>query len=496
MKRLAGLLGLLLVWGCHRAPSSSARPQELRIAQLTSAITLDPHRHDSYYATVTLGHFYGRLVNFGPNLELMPELAVRWESPSDTTWRFHLRDRVLFHDGRRFGAADVVASIQRARGPSSHVRPYVQRIRDVKALDRLTVEIETDGPAPVLLNALPFVMIVPRDTGPEEITRPIGTGPYRFVSGAPGAAIVGERFDGYWGPAPAFARLEILPMPSDEERERAIPAGKADVVAQFPPEAWDRAKEERSQTLVSRQGLGVDFVTFSFTPGNPFADRRVRQAVALAVDRQAIVRDALHGLATPAWQLVPPMVFGFVQGLPQPPRDPARARALLAEAGFRDGIRTKLVVSNRVEAMGRELARQLAEIGITLELQVLSQDEFYASTLRRDMPMTIDSYVAATGDAANVLEAELHSRRSGLGTFTVAAYANPKLDELIERSGAILDPKPRNDVLQEALRVAADDIPVVPLAVRPDLYALRRGLRWDPRHPRINAEDVAPAPAP
>src|SRR5512140_2968935 len=155
MKRLGLGIAVVLFAGCRGA--SAVKSSELRIAQLTSAITLDPHRHDSTYASATLGHFYDRLVNFGPDRELVPELAVRWENPSDTTWRLHLRDGVVFHDGRPFGAEDVVASIVRARSSDSHVRHYVQPVHDVRAIDRLTVELTTDGVAPVLLNAPAFV---------------------------------------------------------------------------------------------------------------------------------------------------------------------------------------------------------------------------------------------------------------------------------------------------------------------------------------------------
>jgi peptide/nickel transport system substrate-binding protein len=492
MRRLAGLLAVVLVAGCRPAPPQGRA--ELRIAQLTSAITLDPHRHDSSYASTTLGHFYERLVSFGPNLELIPELALRWENPSESVWRFHLRDGVVFHDGRPFGAEDVVASILRARDPQSHVRHYVQPVREAKAIDALTVELVTEGVAPVLLNGLAFVMMVPRDTGSATITHPIGTGPYRFVSGEPGGTIRGERSDTYWGRAPAFGKVAILPMPSDGDRKRAIGAGIADVVAQFPPDGREDAKRDAGILLVIRPGLAVDFVVFSFAPGSPFADRRVRQAVALAVDREELVRNALYGLAAPAWQLVPPTVFGYTPGLPTASPDRAGARALLAQAGHAKGLSSRLVVSQRVERTGRELARQLAEVGITLEVEVHSQDDFYEISLQRDMPIAIDGYSAATGDAANFLEAELHSRRGGLGTFAVSGYSSPRLDALIEKAGTILEPTPRMDVLQAALRLAMEDLPLLPLAARPDLFAFRRGLRWEARHARFTAADVLPEP--
>lgn len=494
MRPIARLLPLLLLVSCRRGAPPAEGRQELRIAQLSACTTLDPHRHDSYYTNVALGHFYDRLVNFGPNLELVPELAIRWENPSETLWRLHLRDGVVFHDGRPFGAADVVASIRRAGGPDSQLTHYLREVQEARAVDRLTVELVTGDAAPVLLNGLAFVMMVPRDAGAAPITRPVGTGPYRFVSGSAGHSVRGERFERYWGPRPAFEKIRIFPLPDATEREEAIPSGRADFIAQFPSDGWEWAKRHPEIVLQSRPGLAIDFISLRVSPGSPFADLRVRQAVSLTLDREAIVKNALNGLALPAWQLVSPAVFGYAPDLPHPVRDPVRARALLAAAGFKKGLSSHLVVSQRGEGVGREVARQLAEVGIRLDVEVLSHGDFLETSLHREIDIAVDAYATSTGDAANFLEAELHSPVRGLGIFNAAGYRNPRVDALIEKAGTILDPKVRHDVLVEAMRISSDDLPLIPLTLRPDLYAFRRGLRWEPRHARLTAADVFPAP--
>ena len=185
MRRSAALPALLLslvALSCRgRAPKD-----EIVLAQVTSVVSLDPHLHDEEATHSTLSHFYSSLVNFGPELDVVPELAVSWDNPSDTLWRFHLRSGVVFHDGRPLEAADVVASLRRALDmKESQVRYYLEAVEDVRATDGATVEISTRHPSAALLNKLVFVAIVPRDTPRTPITSPAGTGPYRFVSGRP-----------------------------------------------------------------------------------------------------------------------------------------------------------------------------------------------------------------------------------------------------------------------------------------------------------------------
>jgi peptide/nickel transport system substrate-binding protein len=480
---------------CRNERLPSARSAVLRIGQLTSGVTLDPHRHDSYYTNVTLGQIYEKLVTLGRGFELFPELAEGWESPSDTVWRFHLKRGVVFHDGSPFGAEDVVSSLKRAAAPDSHVRHYLQSVADVRAVDAFTVDVVTRRPAPVLLNDLAFVMIVPRSTGPPSIERPIGTGPYAYVSGKAGGTITARRFARWHGPAPAFEAIELVSLPDAKERARAIDEGRADLVAQFPPEEWALTKSDPRMRLVSRPGVAVDFLFFSARKGSPFADLRVRRAIALAVDKADVVRSAFHGLGISADEIVPPSVFGYAAGLPPVTRDVAAARRLLAEAGYAHGLSAELVTSARVEPVGRAVARQLAEAGVVLSLAVLPQNEFYERFSREQIPLALHSYGALTGDAANTLEAMLHSRRDGYGTFNVCSFASPLLDHLIERAGQELAPTVRRGTLESAMRFVSDEVPVVPLAVRHDLYALRSDLVWMPGAVRLRAVDVKPAPA-
>jgi len=482
--RWAPILALAIAaGGCPRSRPPAAT--HLAIGQLTSATTLDPHRQDDERTYSTLDHFYDKLVGFGPEMQIVPELAVRWENLSDTEWRFHLRRGVVFHDSRPFGAEDVRASIRRAQTlPGSMVGYYVQSIRDVRVVDDATVVLLTRDPSPVLLNKLVFIDIVPRDTPDAPITHPIGTGPYRFVGGAPGQTIEARRFARFWGPPPAIDRVWIVPLPEAAERARALPDGKVDVVSRFPEEFWDWASTRKSIRLVSRQGITEVLLGFSLKPGSPFADRRVREAVALSLDRREIAATGFKGLAAPLDQLVPSTVFGYSNRLPALPFDPAAARRLLAEAGLSRGFACDILLPDYFRGAAEVLRAGLAPLGIRLRPIVLPFAEFNEKWRSEEMPLTLVGWGAGTGDVSDFLDALLHTPENGYGKSNRFGYSNPEMDRLIELSDRTLDPAARHDSLTKAQEVLRYDLPLVPLVLRYDLYALRRDLVWTPRPDR------------
>lgn len=475
---------------CRSAPVPGG---EVVIAQITSAATLDPHRHDEVSTLSTLSHFYDTLVAFGPEMDIQPSLATRWENPSDTVWRFELRPGVVFHDGRPLGPPDVVASLKRAMTlPDSGVRHYLAAVSEVRAIDKETVEIVARHPAPVLLNKLAFVPIVPRDQGAAPITRPNGTGPYRFLSGSPEATIRGERFLRYWGPPPAFDRVTVLSLPDARQRAEAVPAGRAHLVARFPEEHWEWGRQQPSVRMTSREGLSVTLLAFSLRPRSPFADPRVRRAAALALDRDRLVERA-GGLAVPMDQVVPRGVFGYTPGLGPMRHDRAEAMRLLKEAGQSGGFETPFLLPDSQESLGRDVAAQLAAVGIRLHATVLPWGGFSERLSREENTVVLFGWAAVTGDASDALDALLHSPGGGYGSGNRFSYANSELDRLIETSGRTLDPRLRRKLLGQAMAIVREDLPVVPLLARFQLYAVARDLDWTPRlDRRAVAQDVRP----
>lgn len=474
---------LVAATGCRRTrPPAHSR---IAIGQLTTATTLDPHLQDDERSYSTLDHFYDKLVTFGPEMQIVPGLAVRWENVTDTEWRFHLRRGVVFHDGRPFGAEDVRATILRAQAlPGSMVGYYVQSIREVRVVDDATVVFLTRDPSPVLLNKLVFIAVVPRDTPASPIERPVGTGPYAFVSGGPGQRIEGVRFHGFWGPAPDFENVSIVPLPDRRDRAQAITAGRADAVARFPEEFWSAASSQKSMRLVSRQGVSEVLLGFSQKPGSVFADRTLRQAVALALDRKEIAERGLSRLAAPLDQLVPSTVFGYSGRLPPAPHDVTEARRLLALSRSVPRDPLTMIFPDYLRGVAGEVVRQMGALGVRLEPIELPFASFNARWARGDAPLALFGWGAGTGDASDFFDALVHSPMSGFGRSNYFGYASPEMDRLIEQSDRTLDPATRLEALTKAQELLRQDLPFLPLALRFDLYALRKGLAWTPRPDR------------
>jgi len=484
----------LFLGGCR------ARPQAARsvlvLGQPTSALSLDPHLHDEESTYSTLEHFYERLVAFGSDMELLPELALTWQNPTDTLWRIRLRKGVVFHDGRPFEAEDVAATIRRARAlPGSRVAYYLESVDQVRAPDPETLEIVTARPSPVLLNKLAFIGIVPRDTPLSPVARPVGTGPYRFVSGRPGGEIVAERFEEYWGSRPPWHRVRFLSIPDGRARAEAAGTGTADAVSRFPYEMADWATRQERMRLVSVRGPGVTMLGFSAHPGSPFADLRVRRAVALAIDRPKLLPPGERRDSVPIEQFVPAGVFGHIPDRPARRPDPAEAARLLAEARFRPRGELRLAFSDTHADVGRAVVGQLAALGIRVVPETLPQTELYARFASNPPDLFLMSWVAGTGDASDVLEALFHSPGGGLGAANRFGYVNPELDALVAAAARSLDPAARREALWAAFRLLDRDVPAVPLLVRASLFAVRADLEWTPRrHRRLRAADLQPAP--
>ena len=490
-----GSLVLALLLGACRMPGTTPR-STLVLGQPTSALTLDPHLHDEESTYSTLEHFYDKLVAFGPDMELVPELALTWQNPSETLWRIRLRRGVLFHDGRPFEAEDVAASIRRARAlPGSRVAYYLEGVSDVRAPDSETVEIETSRPSPVLLNRLAFIGIVARDTPLSPVTRPVGTGPFRFVSGSPGQTIEGERFARYWGTAPSWERVRFVSFPDARSRAEAVSSGAADAVSRFPYDHAAWGAQQTSMRLVSTRGLGVTLLGFRTQPPSPFADLRVRKAFALAIDRKTLVPEGESQYSVPMDQLVPAGVFGHIpEASPERP-NPAEAARLLSEARFPLRRELRLTFADTHADVGQALCRQLAKVGVTLVPEPLPQPELYARFSSADPPLLfLMSWAAGTGDGSDLLEALFHTPGSGLGAANRFAYSRPEVDALISRAGQSLEPAARREALWAAFRLLALDLPAVPLLLRSNLYAVRPDLDWTPRrNRRMRAVDLSRA---
>jgi peptide/nickel transport system substrate-binding protein len=482
--RRRGLFGGLLLAVCAAcSPGHEITQPALRIAVHSDPLALDPYRHNEALTFSLLRNVFEPLTSFDARMQVGPSLATSWENPDDSTWIFHLRPGVRFHDGQPFGAPDVVWSLNRARLPeASSFASYLVSVANVRAIDDLTLMITTKGPYPILLNKLAFVAIVPRGS-PVPIERPVGTGPYEFVSFAPGKGLALEAFDGYWGVPPEERQVEFVPVADRAERLRLLEERAVDV-AQDPGQASaDRLTEAMGLRLVRGDGLLVIYLLLRHDRP-PLDDLRVRQAIDLAIDRQGLVEELWRGYATPVGQLVSRNAFGYSNALVAPARDLERARALLTAAGHPDGLDLEVEFRADRETVAAALARQLAEAGIRVRATGSPWAELFPRLRDGGLRQAyIGGVLAASADASDVFDGMVHSRdpARGYGDNNHAGYRNEMLDKLIEESGSTLDMLSRRHLLEECSALLAKDSVYLPLFAPYTLYGARQEILWQPR---------------
>ena len=357
-KLLASLMAACMLFSW----SGAASAQELTVATPNDP-SVDPHYLYLSTNAAYARHVFGKLIDRDENARIKPDLAVSWENVDELTWEFKLREGVKFHDGSDFDADDVIFSVSRIPNVPNNPASYVSNtnmIDTITAPDPHTLVIKTKDPYPLLLRRISGVSIVSSEAVEGGTTADfssgkiaIGTGPYKFSEYVPGDRYVLVRNEDFWGDKPAYETVIFRIMPDAASRVAALLGGDVDIVEGFSPSSVETL-EERDGFYVAKRAsartlwLYIDtsndvspFVTdVDGNPldENPLKDVRVRQALAMAIDRSAIVSRVMDGLAEEANQLVPMGWFSHNPEIDNPALDTEGAKALLAEAGYPDGF--------------------------------------------------------------------------------------------------------------------------------------------------------------
>ena len=470
-----------LLAACNGAapPRPKADERALRVALHAEPTSLDPHLQSESVANSLLSNLYEGLTSFDGEMGLRPALAERWESPDDLTWILRIRRGATFHDGRPVTAADVVASLERARDhPASRVSAFLVAVDSWRAVDRSTVELRTLRPYPILLNKLALILIVPAGS-PNPIVDPVGTGPYRLAARATGRLEL-EPYARHWAGPPPHVRVDFTFEPDSARRAAGLLGGDFDLVTEVGPDERARVAASEVAELRERDTLTVNYLQL---PGDvlPFSDPRVREALELAIDRRQLVAEMVGGVGSPVGQMVGPNVFGYVPGLVATERDLPRARQLLAEAGYPNGVDLELEL--RAGRSLEPLVRQLGEAGFRVHLQVRRWSELYP-LLQSGAPLFyFGGWSCTSGDASDLFDGKVHTRspRSGYGSQQGRVLSTPLLDRLIEIAGSASDMGERRRLLEQAARELAAWRLLLPLFVARTEYGVRRSLRFEPR---------------
>lgn len=477
---VAGIVG-----GCRHGPAA-APEAVLRVAVRADVMGFFPSgtgASEAYTLQINAQIVEG-LVRLDRSLAVQPALADRWETPDEQTYLFHLRPGLHFSDGRPLTAEDVAASIEAARTSPWGTQDALQAIASTRALDRLRVEIRTRGPYMLLLQTLHWGFVLPKAELGRTPVRTIGSGPFRLLEWRPGAGFTLERNPHYRGPAPDFERVVFSVVPEAAERVERLLRGQVDAIDHVPLDRLAELRGRGDVQVFAGSGQRVLYLGLR-VDRPPFADPRLREAVARALDRETLVSRALHGLGLPAHQLVPPTVAGYDPTQPPPePLDRARTRGLLAAAGRAapmrvrlDGPRNRYTNDTQILA---ELARQLAEAGFEVEVNALDKRDFFRLIDAGGSDLHLLGWACQSGQAGDLLDAVFHSPAGPTGAWNTLGLADPVLDRLIESANASRTEREWSLGLEAALRLALSWRAAIPLVVQPEALAFGPHVRWSP----------------
>jgi len=492
---------------------SLADAKTLRMALSDDATTLDPHVADLVVNRRLLNNIYEGLVTRDKDFKLAPALAVSWSQPDAKTWRFKLRPNVKFHDGSPFTADDVVFSFTRVQHPLSAVRATVQGVSAAKRIDELTVDLIMAEPNPVLLNHLVNFRIMskiwstknhcltPQNYRDKEETfasrSTNGTGPFILASRQPDVKTVLMENKTWWNRAASeqandrgnLTQVEWTPIKSAPTRIAALLSGSIDLIADPPLQDRDRIKNTPGYKLQIGSEPRIFFLAFdqqrdellySNVKGkNPFKDLRVRQAMALAIDVDLLVKKVMRGYGRPTALMVGKEAQGYAGDLDQRQSvDLARAKKLLADAGYAKGFEVTGDCLNQAPfgELCQGISSQLAQIGITMKINLVTFTNIFPKLEKYDTSFYIMGYGAPTMDAFEPMQGLVHSLKagqSGSSDSNWGRYANPKLDTLLDRVNRELDMNARDALIRQALMIVRDDLAVIPLFQIVHAWAMR-----------------------
>lgn len=452
---------------------------------------LDPHMQASPPTNAVVLALYDTLVYADSTNQIHPMLATSWEALDDLTWVFHLRDDVKFHDGTAFDSAAVVSTFARVLNPDNALtrRSEFEMVKDVVALDDYTVRFDLAHPSGILLNELAYAgaaIISPsaiETFGKDLALHPVGTGPFRLADMVGGDYIQLERFDDYWDGASELAGIRFVPVSDDATRALMLQTGEADIIANVPAslvpmlQAAPGIKVLTSDTTrVIHIGLNVQHA--------PLDNQLVRQALNFAVDRDAIVATVLQGLGSPTSSYISPSTWGY-WNTDAYTYDPARARALLAEAGFQNGFEVSLWVPSGRYFAGQQVAEAvqgyLADVGVTAKIESVEWGAFIDRILTpldqgNNTEMYLLGWEASTGEPSVVSKWALATDMWPPAGWNTGFYSNAEFDQLVDEGSVTTDADRRAEIFRRTQEIVSSDAPWIFLYASKSVWGARANL--------------------
>ncbi len=441
---------------------------------------LDPHSRQR------LVNIYEPLVKTDRDLNVKPALAVSWGLLDDLTWEFQLRPGVKFHDGSSFEAEDVITSIEYVQNNDiSGSSEFFDSIADVEVINDYKIHIKTVTPDPLLLQKMATVLIFPSEKV-NDLSAPIGTGPYQLATWEPNVETKFIANNEYWGGVPRYQEVQVFPVSDVSERVGKLFNGEADLLA-FVPYSAVEVVQSSGYEIRTIPSLEVQFLIFNFD-SDFFAERDLRQMFSLMIDQNALV-ERVGGFARGISQFVSSGVFGYSPSIQSHQYDETLAEEIFA-ANFEDSPTVQFHLPVGLDVLGNYVREQMAKIGVSVVVSYLDIQSLMESMSDGDADLYFLAFQASVGDSSSFLDTIVHSE----GEFNIADYQNEAVDLLIENSFNELNDQKRLSQLQEAMEVVVrDDLIGVPLFEYETVYAFDEKIDLVPRiDGLIYFDDVIP----
>lgn len=509
-KALVGWIGAFCIAAGMAAVSTGAQAAELKIGFKSELTAADPHVLNGSNRNIW-GHVYESLVAQDAQLRPKPGLALSWHLVNPTTWEFKLRPNVKFHNGAVMTADDVKFSIDRAlhlSGPRTY-RTYLKDVESVAVTGPLTVQVKGKRVSPTLPENIGLIAILPKSLG-DNLTEEsfgtgkaaIGTGPYKFGSWSHGQKVTLVKNPDYWGEKEPWDTVTFQFIPREPARAAALLSGAVDIINEVTTNMEDslRGFDVASVTSYMLNYLAFDVSRDNspFVKGpdgaplskNPLKNVKVRQALMMAINRDGIIKFLMKGDATASQQMVPKGFFGYDAGLTLPAFDLAKAKALLSEAGYPQGFQLTLACPNNRYINDAKLCEAVAQvfsqIGVKTDVSTMPFSVF-ETRLDGGGNSEFSAFLlgngAVTGDSLSGLISVIHSydRNAMAGASNYGRYSNKEVDALIDKAALTNDEKARSRLQQDALKMALDDVAIIPLLHLNAAWAMKKNIAIKPR---------------
>jgi peptide/nickel transport system substrate-binding protein len=478
---MAVLLPLVAAAALHPGAGAAATPSSTITVALPSTVPpFDPQKYDLQYLRAVTDNIYEPLLGRNANGRLAPILAREMPTRvNPTTWRFKLRRGIKFTNGEPMDARAAGYSIGRVANPAfnSDWLSLIDTIRTVRAVDRYTLLVITKDADALLPARMPIIKIIPPKYSRTSnyLRHPIGTGPYLHVSGSGNGPITLRRNRAYWGRKTAtIERIRIRTIPDVSTRVSALRAGEVNLITVLPPDAARTVPKVvtavgvENPTIILNTGVGIT------------ADVRVRRALNLAIDKNAIAKSLFGGYATPSkCQPLSPSSFGYNGDLKPYAYSPSQARSLLQAAGAQG--KTIKLVSSEVFNKGPELARVIAAfwtaVGLKVDLEIPPFQTYLDALFAKGAKHPDSVYVSTSSDLLDASSAARQLASDGIQS----AYANSTVDSLFKQATEETDTAKREQLYHRLLSIACSNAALVNLIHPQDLYGTSRNLRWTAR---------------